>query len=422
MSVSGKPAISVIIPTHNRRRLLQQTLAALERQHCPADSFEVLVVADGCTDDTDAMVRALQPGYALHFIEQDALGVTPARNRGAELSRAPLLLHLDDDVEACPELVPSHLRAQQGTTDQVVLAPYILEWHERPSFHQIERQTWWSDRFFELSRPGHRFAFSDLSAGNFSLPAALYARLGGFDPIFVGYGGKDYELGARLLKAGAELTFCAAALGYHRDEQERNIDRALRRTRRQARNEVRLGRLHPELRPALPMTGVDYPQQGLKYLLRSLAFTAPILGDRLAERLRARLDWQEWLGRRTAWQSLSADLRFYWYCRGVAEELGTGEQLAAYVQAGRQAASQVGREIELDLHAGLAYCEARLDRERPDGLQLRYGTLPVTRMPPEPGAEALRGRHLRPLLAQQRHAWPLALSKAMSEVYGNQTG
>jgi glycosyltransferase involved in cell wall biosynthesis len=50
--MSAGPCLSVVIPTRDRRRLLEQTLAALDRQRELSDPFEVIVVDDGSTDGT----------------------------------------------------------------------------------------------------------------------------------------------------------------------------------------------------------------------------------------------------------------------------------------------------------------------------------------------------------------------------------
>lgn len=66
--------VSVVIPTYKRPALLQRCLLALLNQNLPAERFEVLVVDDGQTDDTRALVDALaeqmrhEGGPALHYL------------------------------------------------------------------------------------------------------------------------------------------------------------------------------------------------------------------------------------------------------------------------------------------------------------------------------------------------------------------
>jgi glycosyltransferase involved in cell wall biosynthesis len=50
------PLISVIIPTFNRKAMLQQTHQGLVQQNIPKQDLEVIVVDDGSTDGTDKQV------------------------------------------------------------------------------------------------------------------------------------------------------------------------------------------------------------------------------------------------------------------------------------------------------------------------------------------------------------------------------
>lgn len=84
--------ISVIIPAHNEERYLKQTLSALRRQKYPAR--EVIVVANGCTDNTANVAREFCD--RLVVLSQKNLGV--ARNLGARMAKGELLVFLDADT------------------------------------------------------------------------------------------------------------------------------------------------------------------------------------------------------------------------------------------------------------------------------------------------------------------------------------
>ena len=75
------PRISVVMPTHNRGKLLAATLRALAAQTISPSEYELILVADGsidCTREVVASVRADLP-YSLSFIEQHAQGAAAAR-------------------------------------------------------------------------------------------------------------------------------------------------------------------------------------------------------------------------------------------------------------------------------------------------------------------------------------------------------
>jgi len=85
--------ISVIIPTYNRSGLLKSAIDSVLSQI--SRDYELIVVDDGSTDDTIALVRSY--GEALVYIKQENRGPSAARNRGIEASRGKLIAFLDSD-------------------------------------------------------------------------------------------------------------------------------------------------------------------------------------------------------------------------------------------------------------------------------------------------------------------------------------
>jgi glycosyltransferase involved in cell wall biosynthesis len=87
------PEISVIIPTFNRRAMLQEAIASVAAQR--GASFEIVVIDDGSTDGTwDDLASA---GGSLRAIRTKRRGPAAARNRGLEAARGDLVAFLDSD-------------------------------------------------------------------------------------------------------------------------------------------------------------------------------------------------------------------------------------------------------------------------------------------------------------------------------------
>jgi glycosyltransferase involved in cell wall biosynthesis len=87
------PGVSVIIPTFNRKLLLEETLGSVYAQD-PAPS-EIIVVDDGSSDGTAEVVRALHPD--VRYIWQPNQNQAVARETGRLAARKELLLFLDSD-------------------------------------------------------------------------------------------------------------------------------------------------------------------------------------------------------------------------------------------------------------------------------------------------------------------------------------
>jgi len=120
----------------------------------------------------------------------------------------------------------------------------------------------------------------------------------------------------------------------------------------------------------------------------------------------------EVLRMRGYWRRLNNKLHGYWYLRGVVDELKTQKGLFNYLQGGLVRPDESMNEIEVDLQQGLAKAEQQLDRERPVSVRIRYGQHKVGRIPPQAGAEPLRGVHLRSILATDL-AWSLMQALAL---------
>jgi glycosyltransferase involved in cell wall biosynthesis len=407
----------VIIPTHDRFASVRRTLDTLGVQSFPGREFEVVVVADGCTDGTPERLRQYEPSFPLRVIEQPGQGAASARNHGAALATGRLLVFLDDDIDASPRLIEAHVRVHQAKRGRVVIG-YLPPVLESPlDFFRIQLRNWWEDRFNAMRRPGHRFSYRDLLSGNFSLEAETFASVGGFDSTFPGCGGEDWELGVRLINAGASFVFAADAVGYHHDNS--SLDRAFRRKYQEGRADVITGHRHPELRPLLSLAGFGTRTRPRQRLLRALAFSDPPAGDAVAARLRPALALLEWARMRGRWRQLCGDLNAYWYWRGVQHELGTRRALASFLQ-GSPAKNADGPEIEIDLRDGLKAAVERFDEVRPASVHFVYGDQPVGCVPTRPGSERLRGAHLAPLLATEM-AVPLLTALALELALGKST-
>ena len=101
--------VSVIIPTRNRRQLLELTLRSVLWQRDV--DFEVIVVDDGCTDDTPQMLRDRRDPRIRMVRHERSQGVSAARNHGIAEARGEWVAFLDDDDLWAPDKLAHQLDA-----------------------------------------------------------------------------------------------------------------------------------------------------------------------------------------------------------------------------------------------------------------------------------------------------------------------
>ncbi len=310
------PVLSIVVPTRNRRTILSRTLPPLLAQRGIEGDYEVIVVDDGSSDGTSSMLQRPDWGSRLRVVSQPHRGLAAARNRGAMEAQGAIVLFLDDDMIAGPELAAIHLDEHGAATPKVVLGALDLAEEVRRSFLKEGVAAWSRDMNRRLSEPGYRLRFDDWSFGHASVDRALFRDAGGFDEAFVSYGNEDYDLGWRLIQRGVEVRFTPRAVA--RQIYDKNLAAWLRDIHHVGRADVVLAAKYPAIAAELRLSRTE--THPLKRLARFCGLASPdplapawtALGGALmaAERLALRGSFLSHA------QSLLGE-RFYW--RGVRD-------------------------------------------------------------------------------------------------------
>jgi glycosyltransferase involved in cell wall biosynthesis len=98
--------ISVVICTYNRATYIEAGLNSLVHQTCNKNLYEVIVVNNNSTDNTEAICRsfiAAHADYAFYYLNESKQGSSYARKTGAALAKGALLCLMDDNAVAEPD-------------------------------------------------------------------------------------------------------------------------------------------------------------------------------------------------------------------------------------------------------------------------------------------------------------------------------
>jgi glycosyltransferase involved in cell wall biosynthesis len=120
--MASKSSVAVIIPTHNRLKLLPEVLDSILAQTVPT---EIFVMDDASSDGTEAAIREKYPNVIYHR-ENIGKGPTFQRNKAAALTQADILCTIDDDcVLKSPKTLEQTLEAFDHPRVGAVTIPFI---------------------------------------------------------------------------------------------------------------------------------------------------------------------------------------------------------------------------------------------------------------------------------------------------------
>lgn len=202
------PQVTIIFPAKNEGPLLPATLAALATTPAAAD-FDVVVVDDGSQPPANVGGGF---GLPLRLLRTGGEGAAAARNRGAAISRAPLLCFCDAHLEFTPGWLGT-LAAALGEFDAVSPGIYAVG-HAGAVGYGF---TWTADFGVSwLPRPAGPAEVPMLPGGCVLFRREVFWKVGGFDAGLVPWGYEDAEISWALWLAGCRCGIEPRALvGHH---------------------------------------------------------------------------------------------------------------------------------------------------------------------------------------------------------------
>ena len=207
---SDQPFVSVIVPVLDGESTIADGLDSILATDYPADRREILVIDNGSSDGTAALIRSRPVTY----LREAKRGVSNARNRGIAESRGEILAFVDADCLVEPQWLTELVRPFEDPAVGSVGG----DLQHAPPTTAAERQA------ARMLGNWQRFAFTSNPAYPITANAAyrrdVLDRIGPFDPHMTR--AQDVELGLRFQEhSGLRLAYAerATARHHHRSTQ-----------------------------------------------------------------------------------------------------------------------------------------------------------------------------------------------------------
>lgn len=197
-------AVTVVIPTYRRGRLLMSTITGLGSLAAPPVEILVVDQTERYDPQTErALADAAERGM-FRWLRLTAPSIPGAMNRGLREATQQLVLFLDDDIEPGAALVEAHVRAHANAAHVIVAGRVIQPWHVDGRMPMTG---------FASTAGG---LLDEFIGCNFSVRRDWALGLGGFDERFVRVAYRyEAEFAARSRQAGGSIWFEPSAVVHH---------------------------------------------------------------------------------------------------------------------------------------------------------------------------------------------------------------
>jgi glucosyl-dolichyl phosphate glucuronosyltransferase len=231
--------ISLIIPTYNRAALLERALKSAMNLDYPPTRYEIVIVDNGSTDATPAVVQNVRDNSAEHdvgYVREERLGLHNARHAGVWAAKGDILIFTDDDATFAPGWLRAYAAAFDAHPKMVAAGgPVRASWEVPPPKWLVEfigeAKTF---GILSLMEPYDDFRLNPdgiFFGVNMAIRAHVLLEVGGFNPeafgdVWLGDGetGLNYKLWNHKMLIG----YVPEALVYHHIPRERMTVQYLR--------------------------------------------------------------------------------------------------------------------------------------------------------------------------------------------------
>jgi GT2 family glycosyltransferase len=217
---------SFVIPTYNRKEYLKRSLDALnDLSGYNGDTYEVIVVDDGSSEDVFEYIKGVNRNYLINYIYLERSEIScrsRTRNYGSAAARGKYVVFIDNDIIVNNNHL-LELDRYFNVSDNVVIIGTRLDCDpekiEKTDLKELRARaisdadpTVLDLRHLALNSlsynlPAHKYPWMQTLTCNLAIPRKMLQESEGFDENFKKWGYEDIELGYRLHKAGARFMF-----------------------------------------------------------------------------------------------------------------------------------------------------------------------------------------------------------------------
>jgi GT2 family glycosyltransferase len=235
----GTPLVSIVIVSFNAARLLAMTLSRLaEHLGHERSAAEVIVVDNASDAETQRLLDRIDGGQVIRNAGNQGFG--PACNQGAAAARGRYVFFMNPDIDLMPGAIDAMVAAFSGFDRVGIVGArlvfpggYLQE--AGASFRDDAALTHphlRSSRRASAPEVLHLREVAYVSGAALMVEAALFAELGGFDPLFAPAYFEDTDLCVRAVQHGFRVVYQPRAVAFHyenatapkRDDVERLLD------------------------------------------------------------------------------------------------------------------------------------------------------------------------------------------------------
>lgn len=200
--------VSVVVPVYNGAEYVGDCIEALLHQDFKSDQFEIIVVNNRSTDNTQEIIDR----YPVRSLYESKRGPAAARNAGIRASTAKFIAFTDADCIPHDDWLSKLIFSM---TDSVCGAGgQIVSYYEDDAVSTFIDQIVFRQRYNILQKnPPH------ITTANACYLRTSLEKIGLFDESFPFAAGEDRDIGERLAMAGGTFVFAEAAIIRHKHPQ-----------------------------------------------------------------------------------------------------------------------------------------------------------------------------------------------------------